>query len=141
MSILLVRHAWAGHSKDWEGDDRLRPLDERGRRQAEALPAALAGFRIERLVSSPFLRCTGSFEPLAAALGLPVEEREELADDAKRKHALALIDELEGTTAALCTHGELLHKLVGDQTEKGETTVVERTPDGVRELERIAPPA
>jgi len=101
MPILLVRHAWAGHSKDWEGDDRLRPLDERGRRQAEALPAALAGFRIERLVSSPFLRCTQSFEPLAAALGLTVEERDELADYAKRKHALALIDELGDTTAAL----------------------------------------
>jgi 8-oxo-dGTP diphosphatase len=82
MPILLVRHAWAGHSASWEGDDRLRPLDERGGRQAEALPAALARYRIERLISSPFLRCTQSFEPLAAALGLPIEERDELADDA-----------------------------------------------------------
>jgi 8-oxo-dGTP diphosphatase len=140
MPFLLVRHAWAGHSKDWEGDDRLRPLDERGRRQAEALPAALARFGIERLISSPFLRCTQSFEPLAVALGLPIEERDELADDAKRKHALALLDELEDATAALCTHGELLHLLLGDPTEKGETTVVERTPDGVRVLERVPPP-
>jgi 8-oxo-(d)GTP phosphatase len=141
MPLLLVRHAWAGHSASWKGDDRVRPIDERGRRQAEALPTALAAFGIERLLSSPFLRCTESFEPLAAALGLPIEERDELADDAKRKHALALLDELEGTTAALCTHGELLHKLLGDQTEKGETTVVERSPDGVRVLERVPPPA
>jgi 8-oxo-(d)GTP phosphatase len=141
MPLLLVRHAWAGHSASWRGDDRLRPLDERGRRQAEALPAALARFGIERLLSSPFLRCTRSFEPLAAALGLPIEERDELADDATRKHALALLDELGSATAALCTHGELLHLLLGDPTEKGETTVVEHTPDGVRVLERIPPPA
>ena len=140
MPFLLVRHAWAGHSASWEGDDRLRPLDDRGRRQADALPAALARFRIDRLVSSPYLRCTQTFEPIAAALGLPVEQRDELADDAKRKHALALMDELEGVTAALCTHGELLHRLLGDQTEKGETTVVERTAEGVRVLERIPPP-
>jgi 8-oxo-(d)GTP phosphatase len=141
MPLLLVRHAWAGHSKEWQGDDRLRPLDERGRRQADALPATLARFGIERLVSSPYLRCTQTFEPLAAALGLPVEERDELADDATLAQALALLDELEGVTAALCTHGELLHLLLGDPTEKGETTVVERTPDGVRVLERIPAPA
>ena len=40
MALLLLRHGTAGHRKPGvdEAEDRLRPLDERGRRQAEALP-------------------------------------------------------------------------------------------------------
>ena len=34
MPLLLVRHAWAGDRNKWEGDDRVRPLDERGRSDA-----------------------------------------------------------------------------------------------------------
>src|SRR3954454_13818704 len=36
-SLLLVRHAAAGDRADWDGPDDLRPLDTRGRRQAERL--------------------------------------------------------------------------------------------------------
>ena len=36
MIVLLVRHARAGDRSEWEGDDRLRPLDKKGRRQAKA---------------------------------------------------------------------------------------------------------
>ena len=66
---------------EWEGDDRLRPLDERGRRQAEALVDALAAFPITRIFSSPYDRCVQTVEPLAAQRGLPVELREELGEE------------------------------------------------------------
>ena len=56
MSLLLDPPRAGGRlAHAWEGDDRVRPLDERGRRQAEALVDALAEFQIDRIVSSPYL--------------------------------------------------------------------------------------
>ena len=37
LMLYLVRHAKAGSSHDFTGDDRLRPLSPAGRRQAKAL--------------------------------------------------------------------------------------------------------
>ena len=54
--LLLVRHAAAGDRAAWKGDDRLRPLDGRGRQQAAWLAGVLSGFRMRRLLSSPFRR-------------------------------------------------------------------------------------
>ena len=52
MIVYLVRHATAGHRASWEGDDdRLRPLDDRGRRQAEGLVELLGRRDFERIVS------------------------------------------------------------------------------------------
>ena len=36
MTLLLIRHASAGDADQWQGDDRVRPLDSKGIRQAEA---------------------------------------------------------------------------------------------------------
>ena len=53
MTVLLLRHAWAGERDEWSGDDMLRPLDERGRLQALAL-RELSQRPIGRIVSSPY---------------------------------------------------------------------------------------
>jgi 8-oxo-(d)GTP phosphatase len=140
VTLVLVRHAWAGDSDEWEGDDRLRPLDERGRRQAEALADELARFALARVVSSLYLRCVQTVEPLARRRGLPIEEREEAAEEADHASAFGLLRELGSTDALVCTHGEVLELLLGDETEKGETTVVELGGDGLRVLEQIPPP-
>jgi 8-oxo-dGTP diphosphatase len=68
--LLLVRHAWAGDRTEWKGDDRLRPLDERGLRQAQDLVAALERFTIDVILTSPYARCVQTVEPLAAVRGL-----------------------------------------------------------------------
>src|SRR5206468_2146730 len=65
----LVRHGAAGDRHAWHEADELRPLDEEGRWQAEALVALLAEAVIERLLSSPYLRCVQTLEPLAAVRG------------------------------------------------------------------------
>ena len=62
--LLVIRHGRAGDSSEWEGDDRLRPLDKRGRRQAGALVESLAPFAIARILSSPYDRCVQTVEPL-----------------------------------------------------------------------------
>jgi phosphohistidine phosphatase SixA len=135
MSAILLRHASAGDRNAWDGDDRLRPLDDAGYDQAIALPGALAGRGIARIVSSPYLRCIESVEPLAAALGLTVELDGRLAEGADRAGALALLVKLDGGLA--CTHGDIVEAVLGRVLEKGAAAVVELAGGDVRVLEEL----
>lgn len=135
MSLLLIRHASAGDPAEWEGDDRRRPLDDRGRRQAEALVEALAGFEIDRIVSSPYLRCVQTVEPLARARGLEVELDEALGADRLEDVPLVL-QRLRGQNAAVCTHGDV--PWLGERPfKKGSVWVL----DDAGEPTRYLPPA
>ena len=125
MTILLVRHAAAGKRSRWAGDDRLRPLDDRGRRQAVGLAEALASRGVERVLTSPYIRCRQTVEPLAKTLGLPVEERIELAEGAGAAAVLLLAGEVGGAVAALCTHGDVVAAVLGEESEKGSAWVLE----------------
>lgn len=138
MAQLLVRHAKAGKRKDWEGDDLLRPLDDRGWSQAEGLVETLSSYPVTRLVSSGATRCVQTLEPVAQALGLEIEPRRELEEGATREQTLALMAEL-GDGAALSTHGDILESLFGDEGQKGSTRVVELR-DGVPVVLEYLPP-
>ena len=107
MSLLLVRHAWAGHADGWDGDDSLRPLDERGTRQAQQLVPLLEQFRIDRIVSSPATRCVDTVAPLAVARTLDVEVRDELGVDRMDVDGPGLVRSLAGTPVVVCGHGGL----------------------------------
>jgi 8-oxo-(d)GTP phosphatase len=72
-TLLLVRHASAGSRSDWDGDDDLRPLDDKGSRQARRLAEVLPHFRPTEILSVPRTRCTQTVEPLAEKLGLEVQ--------------------------------------------------------------------
>jgi phosphohistidine phosphatase SixA len=137
VTVFLVRHGSAGERSQWEGDDRLRPLDERGRRQAEGLVPLLGDRGIGRVLTSPYVRCRETVEPLADALGLPVEERAELAEGASRETVLALVAELRGHAAVLCTHGDVVEELTGQETKKGSTLVL--SVDELRRLDYLPP--
>jgi 8-oxo-(d)GTP phosphatase len=144
MTLLLLRHATAGHRDPRVGkaEDRLRPLDERGFRQANALPALYSGYGVQRVLTSPYVRCRQSVDPLGAVLGLPVEDRVELAEGVDGSDAWALIGELASTTAVLCTHGDVLDHLLGEEPEKGSTWVVDASRDGgLRRRAYLPPPA
>jgi 8-oxo-dGTP diphosphatase len=138
MRVVLVRHGAAGDRASWGGDDRLRPLDALGRRQAAALPRALAGLRVSRIATSPYVRCGQTVEPLAAELGIGLEQVESLAEGAARADVLGLL----GTGAAgmlLCTHGDVCRELVGPRrTPKGSAWVLDIGPSGVA-VERHIP--
>jgi phosphohistidine phosphatase SixA len=142
MTQLLIRHATAGDPAAWTGDDRERPLDDEGRSQAAALVALLEPYPLERVLTSPYLRCVQTVEPLAVARKLPLEYRHELGDDARPEDALALIGHLEaaGTRAALCTHGDLIRELLGEELAKGEVAVVDATTTGLIVRQRLSPP-
>lgn len=129
MTSVLLRHAAAGDREHWDGDDFHRPLDATGRKQAAELVELLRPFGVRRVVSSPYARCFQTVEPLAAALGLPLELDDRLAEGEGRA-AFALIQE-DGVV--LCTHGDVARELV-DRGLRKAAAVVLRDGQVVREI-------
>jgi 8-oxo-dGTP diphosphatase len=138
--LILVRHASAGDREDWRGDDRMRPLDERGRRQAETLVEALAGFEITRVISSPSIRCMQTVEPLAAALGLTVELCGELGEERQAVDGVELVRSLAAETVAACVHGGLSEAVFGPEwsMKKGGALVIDFGPRVLAQLDAAA---
>lgn len=70
--LLLLRHAHAGDSSTWVGDDEVRPLTEKGRRQSERVGRLLAaaGYVPDAVLTSPFARARETAEILADVLGV-----------------------------------------------------------------------
>jgi 8-oxo-dGTP diphosphatase len=113
VSVVLLRLASAGERTDWTSADHARPLDAKGRRQAERLVEELRGLGVRRAVSSPYVRCVQTVEPL----GLPVEYDDRLAEGAATDAARTLLDSLEDAVA--CTHGDVILSLLGRKLKKG----------------------
>ena len=111
MPLLLVRHASAGDRAQWVGDDRKRPLDQRGRKRADELVAKLAPYPVETILSSPARRCVETVEPLARARSLEIELREQLSEELQGTEGLALLRSLVGSDVVVCGHGGLEHAL------------------------------
>lgn len=138
MSVAyVVRHAKAGDRAEWTGDDRMRPLSKPGQRQAEALAEMLEREPIDKILSSGYLRCMQTVEPLAKRRKLPVEPVKELEEGAGGESILRLMQKSHGRNVILCTHGdvveELLERLIAQgivqraraNMEKGSTWVLE----------------
>jgi phosphohistidine phosphatase SixA len=105
------------------------------------LPDVLAPYEITRLVSSPHRRCRESLRQLAAARGLEIEQRDELARDASAEKAKTVLAELPDT-ALVCTHREVIGRLFDDEiaSEKGGTWLLERRGPRLVPVEYLAPP-
>lgn len=114
MTIYLIRHGSAGTRGQYPGDDFDRPLDQRGTDQAEEIVKLLADSELDLIISSPATRCVETVQPLAEHVALPVEEHPALVEGHGPGPALALIRQLAhaGTTAALCTHGDVLPDVI-----------------------------
>jgi phosphohistidine phosphatase SixA len=134
MPLLVIRHARAGHRYDWSGDDRERPLDERGRRQADALVQELEDYPLSRILSSPYDRCVQTVEPLAAERGLAIEQRDEFGEERQHYDGVALVRSLLPEPVAVCVHGGLSDAVFGERLKKGETLVVDERGDVVERL-------
>jgi 8-oxo-dGTP diphosphatase len=149
MPVFLVRHAHAGEREDWDGDDRKRPLSKKGWKQARGLVEQLEPLGVRRLISSPYVRCVQTLEPLAERLGLKVEEDDRLAEGAGLA-ALDLVREA-GEGAALSTHGDICADVLGYlarqgivkgalQAEKGSTWVLDLRGEQITGASYITPP-
>lgn len=117
--LLLIRHAKAGDRSRWKGRDDLRPLSRPGRRQADGLVTLLAEFRLDRLVSSPSLRCIQTLAPLAASRRIEIEPDDALFEGAGGEAALALIYRIAPAGgAALCSHGDVIDAVLVELRER-----------------------
>lgn len=88
--------------------DDQRPLDDYGRRQADALVGILADRSISRVLSSEALRCQQTIAPLAAALHLDVEVVPVLFEGSSTSRVLELIRSLGDANVVLCSHGDII---------------------------------
>ena len=136
VRMMLVRHGHAGTKEAWDGDDRLRPLDARGRRQAKHLVEVIVPMQPTRFISSPYLRCLQTMELLQAKTGLAVEEDSALTPNAGSQ-ALELIRTLSSPGSAppvpssrivLCTHGEVIGDVLATVSREDGVRLSRRPP-------------
>jgi len=94
-TFYLVRHG----TNDWLG--KIIPgwmpieLNEEGRQQAARVAARLKSSGISRIYSSPVKRATQTAQPLADAVGIPVEPRDEFGEVHPGEWTGKTMDELE----------------------------------------------
>jgi broad specificity phosphatase PhoE len=137
--LLLVRHADAGDKRRWDGPDPLRPLSPTGRSQAAGLVERLQDYPIERILSSPAVRCRQTVQPLGRDRYLPIESSPALGVDGRPTEVLALLRDRRLSETVLCGHGETIRWLLAYlatrglatnaplQAAKGSTWLLERT--------------
>lgn len=122
VTLLIVRHAHAGVRREWDGDDRLRPLSDRGQRQAGSIGEALAPYAPKRLFTSPAIRCRQTLEPLAEATGVEILDDDRLFENPRRADIESLVDDLQRKrTVVLSSHGDVIPALLHELAARGMT--------------------
>ncbi|WP_077098257.1 NUDIX hydrolase [Mycobacterium terramassiliense] len=117
QTVLVVRHGTAGRKSRFKGDDTQRPLDKRGRAQAEALVPQLLAFGASDVYAADRLRCHQTVEPLAAELGVSVHNEPALTEESyaknpkRARHRMLGIAQ-EARTPVICTQGKVIPDLI-----------------------------
>jgi 8-oxo-(d)GTP phosphatase len=117
QTVLIVRHGTAGRKSRFAGDDTKRPLDKRGRAQAEALVPQLLAFGASQVYAADRVRCHQTVEPLAEELGVTVHNEPTLTEESYAKNPkrarqrILRIAEREGTPV-ICTQGKVIPDLI-----------------------------
>ncbi len=122
--LYVVRHAKAGERRTWRGDDIGRPLSKKGRKQSDMVGRRLAKLAPSALLSSPYVRCIQTLEPLAERTGLTVEIDKRLCEHEPVEPLLQLLAEVDADTV-VCSHGDLIPALLRVLERSGTTL---RTP-------------
>ncbi|WP_306203816.1 NUDIX hydrolase [Actinoplanes sp. RD1] len=156
---LLIRHAHAGKRRHFAGDDVLRPIDERGRAEAETIRAVAGLFAPRRLLAATPLRCRQTLVPLGETLGLPVEEDPAFAEppdgevtpervaESVKAATTRLLELRTGDLAAICSQGKVIPGVLAQlsgatdtdayKTPKGDGWVLTWSGDRLAGLSRI----
>lgn len=117
QTVLIVRHGTAGRKARYKGDDRTRPLDRTGRKQAKSLVPQLLAFGADEVYAADRVRCSQTVEPLAAALGVaigcePTLTEEAYAQSPKAAHKRVLEIAANSGTPVICTQGKVIPYLI-----------------------------
>jgi 8-oxo-dGTP diphosphatase len=118
-TIRLLRHTEAGKRARWIEDDTYRPLTRKGVSQAIAISSSLAQAGIDRVLSSPFTRCSQTAAVVGDAHGVPIEIDSRLVEGADMDATMALIDSLHGDNAVVCTHGDVIPLILERMRQEG----------------------
>jgi 8-oxo-(d)GTP phosphatase len=116
-TVLIVRHAVAGNKARYKGNDDERPLDKRGRAQAESLVGLLLAFGATDLHAAPRTRCHQTLEPMAEELGVTIADEPTLSEEAYAgdpeagRLRLAEIAKSDATPV-ICTQGKVIPDLI-----------------------------
>ena len=128
--ILYVRHGRAHDRKKWAGDDNLRPLDKKGRRQSEMLVPMLAPFSPDRIYSAVPARCQSTIAPLADELNLSVEVNKLFGDNGwledmvgAQKAFMNVV--AEGGVSVICSQGDIIPNMVAWLSANGRLPIDE----------------
>jgi 8-oxo-dGTP pyrophosphatase MutT (NUDIX family) len=116
-TLLIVRHGTAGSKKRYKGDDRKRPLDKKGRAQAESLVNQLLAFGPTSLHAADRLRCVQTIEPLAGKLDAEIAQEPTLTEEAywqDRDKARQRVLEISAAAGGpvICTQGKVIPDLI-----------------------------
>ena len=120
-AVYVVRHAKAGVRSAWSRPDEERPLTRRGRKQALRLVERFQGLDVDRIVSSPSVRCRQTVEPLAAARGLPVEPSTALREGASVDELVHAISSFDEGLCVVCGHGKEIEAAIDRLHRDGAT--------------------
>ena len=117
QSVLIVRHGSAGRKARYTGDDRNRPLDAKGRAQAESLVPQLLAFGASCVYAADRVRCAQTVEPLAREMDVtislePALTEEAYAADPKAARRRVLEIAALGGTPVICTQGRVIPYLI-----------------------------
>ncbi|MBO0879274.1 MAG: histidine phosphatase family protein, partial [Mycobacterium sp.] len=113
-----VRHGSAGSKARFAGDDAKRPLDKKGRAQAEALIGQLFAFGPTDVYAANRIRCHQTVEPLAEELGVIICNEPTLTEEAYAENpegGRRRILQIAGfnRTPVICTQGKVIPDLIG----------------------------
>ena len=120
-TVLLVRHAKAGHRSSWHGPDEQRPLTPAGVEQATALRAMLPLFGPTRVHAVNRTRCLQTVQGLADDLGVPVRGEPLLGEESFRRDPDPAVERLsrlvedsgdDGGVPVICSQGGAIPGLI-----------------------------
>ena len=118
-TVLLVRHAKAGHRAAWHANDDLRPLSRTGQTQANALRGMLRCFGADRVHAADRTRCVQTVAGLAEDLKVSVVIERALTEEAYHADPAGAARRLTeiaqaGGTPVICSQGGAIPSLVDE---------------------------
>lgn len=130
-TVVLVRHAYAGHRESFSGDDDARPLTAKGWRQAADLAPQLATFRPTVIGAAPLTRCEQTVQPLASHLRTTISAEPSLSEESYAQDpAAARRQILEYATTAdligavvMCSQGGVIPGLIKTLASRSELSL------------------
>jgi 8-oxo-(d)GTP phosphatase len=149
VPLVVLRHGQAMPRRQWDGNDRRRPLSPTGELQARALVPVLSAYGVSLVVSSSSDRCWRTVAPFAEAAGLVIESTDVLSEEDATP--LAVIGEVEDLIdrqrpTVMCGHRPILpmmHEALGLEPtplDAGAAVVLHHRSGRIVAIERLPAP-